>query len=71
MRTKLAEINSPDRVFRTKFSSSNNSYSKIKFNKSGNTFKPKADITPTQQDIYYDEVIYYDGGNVEGYGDDK
>ena len=67
----ITSMNQTDRVFNVKFSSSNNSFSKLKFNKSGNTFKPKAQITPTQQDIYYDEVIYYDGGNVEGYGDDK
>ena len=71
MKKVTTTLNNTDRVFRTTFISSNNSYSKLKFNKSGNTFKPKAQITPTQQDIYYDEVIYYDGGNVEGYGDDK
>lgn len=64
-------MNNADRAFRPKFTSSNNAYSNIKFGKSANTFKPKTAITPTQQDIYYDEVIYYDGGNVEGYGDDK
>ena len=70
MKTK-ASLNKTDRVFNIKFNSSDNSFSKLKFNKSGNTFKPKAEIAPTQQDIYYDEVIYYDGGNVEGYGYDK
>lgn len=61
--------NNSDRSFRVKFNSSTNTYSKVKFNKSQNNFKPKSEITPTEQDIYYDEVIYYDGGDVKGYGD--
>ena len=76
-------MNDSDRSFRVKFNTSNNSYSNIKFhssdnlyskpefNSSVNTFVPKADVTPVEQDIYYDDVIYYDGGNVEGYGDDR
>ena len=62
-------LNNSDRSFKVKFNSSNNSYSKLKFNRTQNTFKPKAEVTPVEQDIYYDEIIYYDGGNVEGYGD--
>ena len=41
----------------------------LKFNRTSNNFKPKAEVTPIEQDIYYDEVIYYDGGDVHGYGD--
>ena len=26
-------------------------------------------VTTTNKDIYYDDVIYYDGGDVYGYGD--
>lgn len=48
----------------------NDRFFKVKFN-TDKTFKIKFENTPTEQDIYYDEVIYYDGGNVEGYGDDK
>lgn len=44
-------------------------YSKTSFNKTENTFKPKSEITPVEKDIYYDEIIYYDGGDVYGYGD--
>ena len=60
--------NNADRSFRMKFNSSNNSYSKIQFNKTSNDFQPKAEVTPTEQNIYYDEVVYYDGGDVNGYG---
>ena len=62
-------MNNSDRSFKVQFNSSTNNYGKLKFNKTSNTFKPKAEITPTDQEIYYDEIIYYDGGDVHGYGD--
>ena len=62
-------LNNSDRSFKVKFNSSTNSFSKIAFNRTQNTFKPKAEVTPVEQDIYYDEIIYYDGGDVHGYGD--
>lgn len=62
-------LNNVDRSFKVKLNSSNNSFSKIKFNRTENTFKPKAEVTPVEEDIYYDEIIYYDGGDVHGYGD--
>ena len=58
-----------DRSFKVQFNNSINVYSKLKFNRTSNNFKPKAEVTPTEEDIYYDEVIYYDGGDVHGYGD--
>ncbi len=62
-------LNNSDRSFKVKFNSSTNSFSKIGFNRTQNTFKPKAEVTPVEQDIYYDAIIYYDGGDVHGYGD--
>lgn len=62
-------LNNSDRSFKVKFNSSTNSFSKIGFNRTQNTFKSKAEVTPVEQDIYYDEIIYYDGGDVHGYGD--
>ena len=62
-------LNNSDRSFKVKFNSSINSFSKIGFNRAQNTFKPKTEVTPVEQDIYYDEIIYYDGGDVHGYGD--
>ena len=58
-----------DRSFKIQFNTSGNTYSNLKFNRTSNGFTPKAEITPVEQDIYYDEVIYYDGGDVHGYGD--
>ena len=57
-----------DRSFKMKFNSSNNSYSTIQFNRTSNDFAPKAEVTPTEENIYYDEVVFYDGGDVNGYG---
>lgn len=61
-------MKSKDRLFRLRFDTDKTF--KTKFNKTKNHFKPKAEVTPVEQEIYYDEVIYYDGGNIEGYGDD-
>ena len=58
-----------DRSFKMQFNTSSNIYSNLKFSRTSNSFKPKAEVTPAEQDIYYDEVIYYDGGDVHGYGD--
>ena len=59
-----------DREFKIQFNSSSNSFSNIKFQKIGGILKDtKMDSNgKPNQDIYYDEVIYYDGGGVEGYG---
>ena len=61
-------MDSKDRFFKVRFNT--NKAFKPKFDKTESHFKPKAEVTPVEQDIYYDEVIYYDGGNVKGYGDD-
>lgn len=61
-------MDNKDRLFKIKFNT--NKAFKVKFDKSESHFKPKAEVTPVEQEIYYDEVIYYDGGNIEGYGDD-
>lgn len=64
------KIHSTTKDTKVKFNPSNNSYHSIKFQRTDRFFKPKAEVTPVEQDIYYDEIIYYDGGDVKGYGDD-
>lgn len=65
--TKLVS-STTDKNFKVQFNSSNNSFSsKTNLNDTSNTFKPKAEVTPTEEDIYYDEIIYYDGGGVDGW----
>lgn len=65
--TKIAS-STTDKNFKVYFNGSNNSFnSKTNFNENSNTFKPKAEVTPTEEDIYYDEIIYYDGGGVDGW----
>ena len=60
-------MNQKDKVFRVKMSQNNN-YGKVKMSKSSSSFQTKTEVTPRKEDIYVDEVIYYDGGDVEGYG---
>lgn len=67
---------------KVKLSSSKNLYKEINFTKIDSTFSSKmspsdstfsSKMSPSNStpiDIIYDEVIYYDGGGVEGYGDD-
>lgn len=63
------KIHSTTRETKVKFNPSGSFYNSIKFQRTNRTFKPKAEVSPVEQDIYYDEVIYYDGGDVKGYGD--
>lgn len=59
-----------NRVFTVNFNSSSNT-KKVHFNKIDQTLKNiKMDAgSQPVEDLYYDEVIIYDGGGVEGYGD--
>lgn len=57
-----------EKVFKTVFNSSQNNYSKIKFTKTSTIIDTKIDINNRPEEIYYDDVIIYDGGGVDGYG---
>ena len=59
-----------NKTMKVEFNSTDTAYSNIGFHKTSNDFSPDTHIKPTDEDIYYDEVIYYDGGDVYGYGDD-
>ncbi len=55
--------------FRIQFSSSNKSFSP-KFSQKEWEDKPKIDTgKASSEEIYYDEIVIYDGGGVKGYGD--
>ena len=57
-----------DKTFNVKFSSNGNFFAP-KFAKTSSIFSEfKEQITPTEPEEV-DEIIYYDGGGVEGYGD--
>ena len=56
---------------KVKLSSSKNLYKEIDFTKIDSAFSSKmSPSNSTPIDIIYDEVIYYDGGGVDGYGND-
>ena len=74
------KLNSQNQTFKTPITKTNNSVSTVaKFNKptvptsvntSSSQIETKTDINNKPvDDLYYDEIIYYDGGGVEGYGD--
>jgi hypothetical protein len=56
-----------EKVFKTVFNS--NQDFKVKLHKTSTVLENKININNTKpEDVYYDEVIIYDGGGVEGYG---
>lgn len=57
-----------NRTFSIKFDSSSHNFGNVKFKKSKNEMKPKFEPSSEDKDIYYDYIIDYDGGGVEGYG---
>lgn len=62
-----------DKLFKVRFNSSSNAFNNIKFQKTDRILKETKMETggKSSEDIYYDEIIFYDGGGVEGYGTDK
>lgn len=58
-----------EREFKVSFSS-NNKTIKSTFSKTTTSFNSKIEPNSKQssEEIVYDEIVYYDGGGVEGYG---
>ncbi len=70
MRRTFTSAPSEDRTFKIKFSSLDSEPMKLKLNKTSSTLDIKTDTSSApSEDVYYDEIIYYDGGGVNGYGD--
>jgi hypothetical protein len=66
---RLRTSTDTDHSFKLKFSSSESVFKNIHLNKTASNLDIHSNVSPTEEDITYDEVIYYDGGGVEGYGD--
>ena len=59
-----------NRTFKVTLNNSSNTFSKVRFDKTNQTLKETRIDTGSKpaEDLYYDEIIYYDGGGVDGYG---
>lgn len=57
-----------DMTFKVKFISNNSEPMKVKMNKIDQTVNVSGNFNTNTEDLYYDEIVYYDGGGVEGYG---
>ena len=79
-RSFSVKLNSNSQTFKTPINKADNSVTTVaKFNKptvstsvdtSSSKIETKTDINNQPvDDLYYDEIVYYDGGGVEGYGD--
>lgn len=63
------KIRSTTKDANVKFNPSGNIYNSVKFKRTDRAIRPRMEVTPVEKEIYYDEVIWYDGGDVKGYGD--
>ena len=57
-----------DMTFKIKFASDGFKPMKVKLNKDEKDLSINGNFDTNTEDLYYDEIIYYDGGGVEGYG---
>lgn len=63
-------MSNEDRRFNVSFNSSIQQNMKVKLNKVDSNVDININTSKVETgDTYYDEIIYYDGGGVEGYGD--
>jgi len=79
-RTFKTGLNKGDDNFNVKFKSTDKGMNIVNFNSSGTIevdaklndssvqMNTPIDISGGQIDDYYDEIVFYDGGGVEGYG---
>lgn len=59
-----------DRTFKVTLNTSRSKPIKTKMNKTDSNVEVRINTnTVESEDTYYDEIYYYDGGGVEGYGD--
>lgn len=58
-----------DKSFVVQFESTNRTFNNLRFAKINNSLKPAFHPSKDGDDIYYDEIVDYDGGDVDGYGD--
>ena len=66
----LSKNATEDRNFKVAFNKSKNNF-KTNWTKTSNNFNTNINFGGRpSEDIYYDEVVIYDGGGVEGYGYD-
>lgn len=63
-------IGNQDKTFKVKFNSSTNNFNKIKFKSSNIDIDSNFQPTSDKDEVYYDLIIDYDGGGVDGYGED-
>lgn len=63
------KLEKDNNVIKTKLDDSKSTF-KTKVDNKDNSIYAKSDINNSPEpDAWYDEIIYYDGGGVEGYGD--
>ena len=57
-----------DRTFKVTLNTSKSKPIKVQLNKTTSVLDTRMDTNAPAEETYYDEIIIYDGGDVDGYG---
>lgn len=61
-------MSTEDRVFKVTLNTSKSQPIKVSLNKTSSVLDVKMETNAPSEETYYDEIVYYDGGGVDGYG---
>ena len=61
-------MNNEDRIFKIKLNTSKSKPMKVQLNKTSSDLDNRMDTNAPAEETYFDDIIIYDGGDVDGYG---
>ena len=61
-------MSNEDRTFKIKLNTSKSKPIKVRLNKTSSDLDIRMDTNAPAEETYFDDIIIYDGGDVDGYG---
>ena len=61
-------MSNEDRTFKVKFNTLKTKPVKVQLNKTSSVLDVRMDTNAPAEETYFDDIIIYDGGDVDGYG---
>lgn len=61
-------MSNEDRTFKVKLNTSKSKPMKVQLNKTSSALDIRMDTNAPAEETYFDDIIIYDGGDVDGYG---
>ena len=61
-------MSNEDRSFKVKLNTSKSKPMKVQLNKTSSVLDTRMDTNAPAEETYFDDIIIYDGGDVDGYG---